>query len=146
MTLALFSLMTGCTNLPFLKGALSASPTPAASEDPASSSAEPESQVIEGHVGNGTPGPTAPMAAIVHIAGMAFAPSQVTIGQGGTVTFINDDSMPHSVVPRTGAQFTGSDPMGQGQQVTITFPQTGDQPYACGFHPSMEGTVTVQAP
>lgn len=142
-------LSAGCTWLPgFLKGTQSASPAP--SEAPASDAND--SQEIVGQVGSAsqTPEPTAspqaPMTATVHIASMAFSPDQVTIAQGGSVTFVNDDAVPHSVVPRSGAQFTGSQTFGTGQQVTLTFAQAGDQPYVCGVHPSMTGTVTVQAP
>lgn len=142
LLMALFSMSAGCTNLPFLRGVHAASPSPSGNETPASESEG--DQVIEGHVGIGTP--PVPMTATVHLANMAFSPNQITVGTGGTVTFINDDSMPHSVVPRSGAQFTGSETFGTGQQVTITFAQAGSQPYVCGLHSGMTGTVTVQTP
>lgn len=136
----MLGMSAGCTGLPFLKGTQAASPAPSAE-----ASAEPgeDAAPIEGQVGNAT---QAPMTATVHVTGSTFAPNQVTILKGGSVTFINDDAMPHSVVPRSGAQFTASSVFEQGSQVTITFSQTGAQPYVCGLHPSMLGTVTVQDP
>lgn len=132
---------SGCTNLPgFLKRTLAASPSPAALEEPGDDEAQP----IEGQVGNGPSSSQAPMTATVRLAGAAFAPTQVTVKKGGSVTFINDDAMSHSVVPRSGAQFATSSVFTQGQQVTITFAQAGEQPYACGLHATMTGTVTVQ--
>lgn len=130
----LLGLGAGCTNLPgFLQRHVSASPAPSA-EAPIEQ--EGEAQPIQGQVGNVT--------ATVHIKNMAFSPSQVTLSKGGSVTFVNDDAMPHSVVPRSGAQFTASSVFNEGEQVTITFSAAGAQPYACGVHPSMTGTVTVQ--
>lgn len=145
LALVLLGLGAGCTNLPgFLKGALSASPLPTAetSEDLDPSDA-PE---IEGHVGNTAFPIQAAATATVFISGFAFAPSQVTVLKGGTVTFVNGDPASHSIVPGPGAQFTASPVFAQGAQATVTFDHVGVQPYACGQHPAMTGKVTVQEP
>ncbi len=95
-----------------------------------------------------TPTPTAtpepPQTATVTMTGMAFSPNSVEVAQGGTVTFINNDSMPHNVTPTGGAQFTGSGTLNQGNQVTITFNTVGTQHYLCTFHGGMTGTVIVR--
>lgn len=143
LALVLLGLGAGCTNMPgFLKGALSASPLPAA-ETPEDLDDAPE---IEGHVGNTVFPVQAAATATVFVSGFAFAPSQVTVLKGGTVTFINGDQASHSIVPGPGAQFTASPVLAQGAQATVTFDHVGAQPYACGLHPAMTGKVTVMDP
>ena len=51
----------------------------------------------------GNPGPDAPAKATVSLANKAFSPRSVTISVGGTVTWTNNDGMPHNVTSTSGA-------------------------------------------
>ena len=92
---------------------------------------------------SGSSSTTAPAAGgtAVTIANLAFSPATVTIKVGDTVTWTNNDSVPHTV---TG---TGWD-LGQvapGASVSHKFDTAGSFDYHCTIHPSMApGKVTVQ--
>jgi plastocyanin len=80
-------------------------------------------------------------ATIVRIADLTFDPAQITIATGTTVSWSNEDSVPHTVTSTDGAFDSGIfDP---GADFTWTFAQPGSFPYACQIHPLMQGTVIV---
>jgi plastocyanin len=71
-----------------------------------------------------------------------FAPEVITVAEGTTVIWTNDDNFSHSV------QLRDEPPPGQvlkpGAQATRTFDVAGTFPYVCTFHPQdMAGTVIV---
>ena len=70
----------------------------------------------------------------------AYAPSPVTVGVGGSVTWTNSDSTAHT---STGATWN-SGAIAPGASYTMTFSTAGTYTYHCAFHPGMTGTVTVQ--
>ncbi len=77
----------------------------------------------------------------VTIADLAFAPGTVTITEGDSVTWTNQDPVGHTA---TGSDFdTG--PIGTGQSSTITFATAGTFAYVCTIHPQMQGQVVVEA-
>jgi len=91
-------------------------------------------------------GPATPAAGpgSVSINNFAFSPQQITVSQGTTVTWTNQDSVAHTVVSDAGAPGTfSSDPLSQGSSFTFTFTKPGTYTYHCSIHPSMTGTVTV---
>ena len=75
-----------------------------------------------------------------------FAPADIVVDLGATVTWTNSDNFTHSVEFRDGGLPT--EPMvvePGGAPVTFTFAQAGTYHYQCSFHPTnMQGTVTVQ--
>lgn len=79
----------------------------------------------------------------VQIVNFSFQPGTVTISQGTTVAWTNQDTAPHTATSDTGAFDTGR--LSQGQSGSITFNQAGTFPYHCSVHPNMHGTVIVQA-
>ena len=88
--------------------------------------------------------PAAPTTAAVSLANSAFAPASVTIAVGGTVTWTNNDTMPHNVTSNDGA-FPASPTLNAGQVFSHTFTTAGTFGYNCTFHGGMTGTVIVQA-
>ena len=83
-----------------------------------------------------------PDATTVRIVNLAFDPAQVTIATGTAVSWINEDSVPHTVTSTDGAFDSGIfDP---GANFTWTFDQPGSFPYACQIHPQMQGTVIAE--
>lgn len=86
--------------------------------------------------------PAADASVAVTIANFAFAPADLTIPAGTTVTWTNTDGAPHSVVSSDGG-FANSNALGKGRTYSITFSTAGTFPYVCGIHSSMRATVTV---
>ena len=81
--------------------------------------------------------------ALVHQKGRAFTVSEVTIKKGATLTFVNDDTVPHNVISVTpGSEFNlGSQK--PGASTPVTFDQIGDVMVVCAIHPRMKLTVKV---
>ncbi len=87
-----------------------------------------------------TPAPPSPVS--ISIANFAFSPSVVTVKKGTTVTWTNDDSVPHtSVTSQSGGFDSGM--LSKGGKFSFTFQTAGTYDYNCGFHPSMRGSVIV---
>ena len=81
--------------------------------------------------------------ASVQIVDMAFAPAEVTVTVGDTVTWTNGDPMIHTVTSTTGAFDSGD--LDEGESYSLTFTEPGTFAYLCSPHPFMTGTVTVVA-
>jgi LPXTG-motif cell wall-anchored protein len=79
----------------------------------------------------------------VTISDFQFAPGQITINQGDTVTWTNDGPTAHSATAPDGSFDTGIFPAGQSR--SHTFNDAGTFSYICTPHPNMHGTVVVQA-
>jgi amicyanin len=89
----------------------------------------------------------APAAAgnTIQIKSFAFNPATLTVKTGTTVTWTNEDSVPHTIVTDTGAPVAiSSDTLSNGASYQFTFTQPGTYAYHCSIHPSMKGTVVVQ--
>jgi len=78
----------------------------------------------------------------VTIAGFAFDPTTITVQVGDTVTWTNQDSTAHTATA-AGAFDTGN--IANGASKSITFATAGTFAYHCTIHPTMTGTVVVQA-
>lgn len=76
----------------------------------------------------------------VTIANFAFAPAELTVPVGTTVTWTNTDGSGHLVVFADQA----SEKMRKGGTYARTFTTPGSYPYSCTIHPSMTGTVIVK--
>jgi len=82
-------------------------------------------------------------AVLVEISDFAFGPETVTIPVGGSVTWTNLDTAPHTATAQDRDMLqTGT--LGQGESVTVTFDEAGTYEYFCEFHPNMSGTVIVE--
>jgi plastocyanin len=81
--------------------------------------------------------------ATVTIESFQFQPKEVTIKQGGTITFINKDAAPHTVSPAKDSNFTGTGRLLKNESKVVTFSKEGIYNYFCDFHPSMKGSVKV---
>lgn len=79
----------------------------------------------------------------VTIQGFAFNPPTIEIPVGGSVTWTNEDNVPHTAtgLDRDALQ-SGTIPFGE--SFTQTFDTAGTYEYFCEFHPNMEGSIVVQ--
>jgi plastocyanin len=82
-------------------------------------------------------------AVAVHISNFTFGPKVATVKVGQTVTWTNDDDIPHTVVA-TDKSFR-SKVLDTGQSFSFTFTKPGQVAYFCSLHPMMTGKVTVTA-
>lgn len=80
----------------------------------------------------------------------AFQPNPLAIKVGDNVTWINDDTVMHTVTsgsgpndPNEGKQFN-SGLLAEGQAVIHTFKKAGEFNYFCQIHPNMVGKVIVK--
>lgn len=78
----------------------------------------------------------------VAIAGCAFADTVTYVDPGDSVTWVSEDTLPHTV---TGAARAWGDVnvLELGDQVSYTFQDEGVYPYFCELHPSMVAAVVV---
>lgn len=79
----------------------------------------------------------------VAMSGFAFDPATVTIEVGDSVTWENGDGVGHTATGSGGAFDTGT--VGGGQSASVTFDTAGTFAYVCTIHPTMQGSVVVEA-
>jgi plastocyanin len=78
-----------------------------------------------------------------------FSPSDVSVSAGDTITFVNNESVPHDVHKSSGPGEDFASGESGGMQEGDTFELTLDEPgtyeYVCDVHaPGMAGTITVK--
>ncbi len=78
----------------------------------------------------------------VSISGFAFQPQNVTVVPRATITWTNNDSVPHTVTADDGSFDSGT--LSPGASFTHAFASAGTVSYHCNIHPSMHGTVVVK--
>ena len=81
----------------------------------------------------------------VRLEDFAFAPANIVVDAGTTVTWTNDDSVPHTVTSDDGDELD-SELLNPGDTFSHTFDTPGAYAYHCTPHPNMLGLVTVRAP
>lgn len=77
----------------------------------------------------------------LRIIDYSFAPPELTIVKGSTVTWTNEDAVQHSIVSDSG--LFESDLFSKGETFSHTFDAVGEYSYTCRLHPSMTATVIV---
>jgi plastocyanin len=85
----------------------------------------------------------------VSMEGVQFNPGDVTVKAGDTVTFTNNESIPHDVHKSSGpGDDFASGPDGgmqQGDTFDLKLDKPGKYEYVCDVHaPGMAGTITVK--
>ncbi len=85
--------------------------------------------------------PAGPVA--VRISNFTFGPKAVTVKVGQTVTWTNDDDIPHAVVAND--KSFRSKVLDTGQSFSFTFTKPGQFAYFCSLHPMMTGKIVVTA-
>jgi plastocyanin len=78
----------------------------------------------------------------VKIDNFSFGPATITVAPGTTVTWVNHDDIPHTVVS-TDSVFK-SKVLDTDEKFSYTFPKAGTYPYFCSIHPKMTATVVVK--
>ena len=77
----------------------------------------------------------------VKIDNFTFGPQKLSVKVGDTVTWVNEDDIPHTVVS------TGhfrSKALDTDDKYSFTFTAPGTFEYFCGLHPHMQGSIVVE--
>lgn len=82
----------------------------------------------------------------VQMSNYAFAPASLTVKEGDTITWTNQDTAPHTVTTTSGPESLNSPYLSKGQSWSHTFTQPGMYMYYCTVHPDMRAELIVQAP
>ena len=77
----------------------------------------------------------------VKIANFTFVPQTLSVPVGTTVTWVNDDDIPH-VVAEKSATFR-SKALDTGDKFSHVFAKAGKVEYYCAIHPHMTGEIVV---
>jgi len=78
----------------------------------------------------------------VRIGNFTFGPQKVTVKAGTTVTWINEDDIPHTIVSIGHFRSSALD---TDDKYSFTFTTPGTFEYFCGLHPQMQGSIVVEA-
>lgn len=79
----------------------------------------------------------------VTIDNFSFTPPTLTVAVGATVTWVNQDDVPHNIVSSEGKTLK-SRVMDTDEKFSYTFTKAGTYAYYCGIHPRMVGKIIVQ--
>lgn len=82
---------------------------------------------------------------IFHIRNNTFVPTELTVLPGTGITWVNDDSVIHTVktIGNATGMFNSGD-IDPGSQWSYTFGEReGRYDFSCSYHPDMKGTVIV---
>jgi len=79
----------------------------------------------------------------VDIRDLAYNPDRVEISAGDTVTWTNQDEVPHTATGED-RDVLQSGTIAPGASFSQVFPEAGEFGYFCEFHPNMSGTIVVR--
>lgn len=80
--------------------------------------------------------------AAVKIGNFTFGPQELKVKAGTTVTWTNEDDIPHTVVSPNNFR---SKPLDSEEKFSLTLTTPGIYKYFCSLHPHMTGTIVVEA-
>jgi plastocyanin len=95
-------------------------------------------------LGPSSPAVAAPAPVTVKIDNFTFNAATITVPVGTTVTWVNQDDIPHTVVADDKTTFR-SKVMDTDHRFSFTFTTPGTFGYFCSIHPHMTGKVVVKA-
>ncbi len=102
--------------------------------------AEQSSPVAEAGETGAAAGVTVP---ILNFKFGAGEDAPVEVGVGATVTWMNQDSVPHTVTSDDGGTTIQSGKISAGDSFSYTFAEAGEFAYHCEYHTGMKATVIV---
>jgi len=82
-------------------------------------------------------------SAAVKIDNFSFGPATITIPAGSTVTWTNNDDVPHVVTSDDNKLFK-SKALDTDDHFSFTFAKPGTYNYYCAIHPKMTAKIVVQ--
>ena len=91
----------------------------------------------------GTAAPAHAASHAVVIRQYAYSPPSLSVQQGDTVTWTNEDTVAHDVMVTSGPASFHSPMLAKGQSWSFTFATAGSYGYVCSVHPDMTATISV---
>lgn len=88
-----------------------------------------------------TPVGIAASAVTVDIRNFDYAPRDLTVTAGTSITWVNYDGVPHDATDKSGAW--GTTILGRGESAILVFDSPGVYEYYCTIHPYMVAMLTV---
>jgi plastocyanin len=86
-----------------------------------------------------TPAPNS--TTTVEMRNNAFNPPQLNVAPGTTVTFVNNDNVPHTATADNGLFDSGE--LAPGSSFPVVLDGAGTVTYHCELHPEMQGSIVV---
>ena len=83
-----------------------------------------------------------PASAQIKIDNFTFGPTSLTVSSGTTVTWINNDDVPHTVV--SDDKVFRSKALDTDDKFSYTFTKPGTYNYFCSVHPKMTAKIVVK--
>jgi plastocyanin len=75
--------------------------------------------------------------------GRVFSSETVTIKKGESLTFVNDDSVPHNIISTSKGNEFNLGSQSPGASTDVTFKEAGEVQVICAIHPRMKMMVNV---
>jgi plastocyanin len=79
----------------------------------------------------------------IHQQGRRFSVDKVVIKAGETLTFLNDDTVPHNIASVSEGNAFDLGAQRPGASTDVTFTEAGDVQVFCAIHPRMKLAVKV---
>jgi plastocyanin len=79
----------------------------------------------------------------IHQKGRVFSSESVTLKKGESLTFVNDDSIPHNILSTSKGNEFNLGSQAPGSSTDVSFKDVGDISVICAIHPRMKMTVKV---
>jgi plastocyanin len=99
-------------------------------------------KVAAGSNGDAAVAAEASAAHQISIDNFTFSPQMLNVPVGATVTWINRDDVPHTVVDAD-KRFKSA-ALDTDDKFSFTFTTAGEYPYVCGIHTHMTGKIVVK--
>ena len=76
--------------------------------------------------------------------GLQFSSTELSVGKGQVVTFVNDDRTTHNITVKGDGVNLNGGLQQPGGQFSVPFSKPGTYEVSCGIHPKMKLEVTVK--
>lgn len=78
----------------------------------------------------------------MYVLAYVYSPREVNVRSGTMISWVNQDSVPHTVTSVDGSFDSGS--LSRGRTFALQANESGVYDYYCKFHPWMVGKITVK--
>jgi plastocyanin len=79
----------------------------------------------------------------IHQQGRMFSSDSIAIKKGETLTFLNDDNVPHNIASISKGNEFNLGSQHPGASTDVTFTESGEAQVICAIHPRMKMTVKI---
>ncbi len=110
---------------------------------PHTSSNEEVNKNSSSKTGANTSSSQKPSSVVVNIKDFSFSPQTINVKTGTKVTWVNNDSAPHTVNSDSG-NLLNSGTLSEGSSFSFTFNHAASIDYHCAIHPTMKGHIVVK--